>query len=226
MKPTLYLIPGLLTNEVIYRGLQQEFDIPTKVLEFIPAHKNESLQSYAKRLAEGIDTSKPFYLAGTSFGGVLATEIAKFTKPKRVILISSAKTKSELKWFMKWKWIGSILPIIPAVLIRILFVWGFILASKFVKSYRIINKPEIKEMLFGIDGKFERWVMRRFTLWENNEYPPDVVHIHGDKDHVFPIKNIKQPVVVKEGTHGMIITKYKEIARIIKEKIPELNVPS
>lgn len=224
MKPTLYLIPGLLTNEVIYRGLRKEFDVPTKVLEFIPAHKNESIESYAKRLAEEIDTTQPFYLLGTSFGGILAQEIAKFTNPEKVILVSSAKDVSELKWFMRWNCLGSVLPIIPAWLIRITFVWGFMLASLFMKSYRILRrKPEIKEMLYSIDGKFERWVMRRFTLWKNKTYPPDIIHIHGDKDKVFPIKNIKNSIVIKDGTHGMIVTKYKQIATIIKEKVPGLK---
>ena len=36
-----------------------------------------------------------------------------------------------------------------------------------------------------------------------------VVHIHGDADEVFPIQHIKKCVVVKGGTHVMILSKYK-----------------
>jgi len=47
------------------------------------------------------------------------------------------------------------------------------------------------------------------VCWEQTEVIPDVVHIHGDKDAVFPIKNIKDCIVLKNGTHIAIINKYK-----------------
>ena len=38
-------------------------------LEWITPDKDESLRSYALRLAEGIDLGKPFILVGLSMGG-------------------------------------------------------------------------------------------------------------------------------------------------------------
>ena len=37
----------------------------------------------------------------------------------------------------------------------------------------------------------------------------NVIHIHGDKDPIFPIRRIKNCIVVPGGTHIMLITKFK-----------------
>ena len=48
-----------------------------------------------------------------------------------------------------------------------------------------------------------------------------IIHIHGDNDAVFPIKNIANCIAIKGGTHIMIISKYKwfneNLPRIILE---------
>ena len=45
----------------------------------------------------------------------------------------------------------------------------------------------------------------------------NIVHIHGTKDNVFPLKHIKNAIEIKGGTHIMILTKAKKISKIIDE---------
>ncbi|MEO1011823.1 MAG: alpha/beta hydrolase, partial [Bacteroidota bacterium] len=45
-----------------------------------------------------------------------------------------------------------------------------------------------------------------------------LVHIHGDKDSVFPISNIKDCITVKKGTHTMIIHR----AKWFNERLPTI----
>ena len=54
--------------------------------------------------------------------------------------------------------------------------------------------------------------------WNQEETSSDIIHIHGDKDPVFPIKNISNCIIVKGGTHIMIINKYKWF----NENLPKL----
>ena len=78
---SLYLVPGFLTDKTIYKNFLLDERLDCKVLEFIsPADKDESIEDYAKRMAEKIDTSKNLALLGTSFGGILSIEIAKHIK--------------------------------------------------------------------------------------------------------------------------------------------------
>lgn len=44
-------------------------------IEWIEPLPNETIEQYAKRLAQCIDTSQPYVIIGVSFGGLIATEI-------------------------------------------------------------------------------------------------------------------------------------------------------
>ncbi len=219
MAEVMYMIPGFITNEVIYRGLRKELPIETQVLEFIPPNKKESITSYAKRLAEGIDQTKPFYLLGTSFGGLLSIEISKFLEPEKLIIVSSGKNRDELSFFMKQKWATAFFQIIPAFIIKYVFIIGFAIGSLFIKSYKRINTKEVKQMIGSVDGKLEKWIMRRISLWDNHNHRKDIIHIHGDKDRVFSKKALKTAHVIKGGSHSMVIDQYKEISEVIKANL-------
>jgi hypothetical protein len=54
--------------------------------------------------------------------------------------------------------------------------------------------------------------------WSQDEAIPNIIHIHGDRDPVFPIKNISNCITLKGGTHIMIINKYKWF----NENLPKL----
>ena len=47
---------------------------------------------------------------------------------------------------------------------------------------------------------------------------PNLIHIHGNKDIIFPIENINDCIVVEGGTHIMILNKYKWL----NENLPKL----
>jgi hypothetical protein len=60
--------------------------------------------------------------------------------------------------------------------------------------------------------------MKQVILWDRTVADGKVIHIHGDKDDVFPIKNIQNCIVVKGGTHIMILNKYKWL----NEHLPQI----
>ena len=51
-----------------------------------------------------------------------------------------------------------------------------------------------------------------------NEMIKGVIHLHGDKDIVFPIKNIKDCHLIEGGTHIMLLNK----GRVISQKLIEI----
>ena len=59
------------------------------------------------------------------------------------------------------------------------------------------------------DVCYLKWAVEKVILWNRKEIDKRVVHIHGDKDAMFPIKNIKKCIVVEGGTHVMIYVKYR-----------------
>lgn len=222
MKPTLYLIPGFLTNETIYRDIRKKLKNPTEVLEFIPAKKNEPIEEYAKRLADKIDDSKPFHLLGTSFGGVLAIEMAKHKKPQKLVLVSSAKNRDELSWLMKREaMIRNVLPLVPEWVVKQTCTRGFELGGKIIPRFKSIYRDDIRKMINSIDGRFEKWVMKTLTTWNGKNEMEDVLHVHGNDDRVFPIKRIKNAEVIEGGSHAIILNRYREIADLVNSHLAQ-----
>ena len=90
VKKTVYLIPGQGSDYRIYKYFKfQDYD--TVHIKYIIPDKNDNMESYARKLSEQIDTSKPFSITGVSLGGMLAVEMSEFLNPEEVIIISSAK---------------------------------------------------------------------------------------------------------------------------------------
>ena len=68
------------------------------------------------------------------------------------------------------------------------------------------------------DKRYLDWAVEQVILWDRIVADQSVIHIHGDEDDVFPIKNIQNCTVVKGGTHIMILSKYKWL----NENLPKI----
>ena len=53
------------------------------------------------------------------------------------------------------------------------------------------------------------WAIEQVICWNRVKIDPNVIHIHGDADEVFPVKNIKKYVNVKGGTHIRILNRFR-----------------
>lgn len=213
----IYFIPGLATDKTIYKGVINELNAPCEVIEFKPLEVDESLNDYAKKMAQEIDESKPFAIVGTSFGGILAMEIAKIKHPEKLILISSAKNREELNPIMRIKGGSFFVSLIPDKIMKQIFNKGFHISSFVRKSYKSIYNEETKAMIAKSTGGFDKWVMLQIASWKSDYLHQDILHIHGDKDVVFPIKHIRKCHVISGGSHAMIINKYEEIGNVITD---------
>ena len=67
------------------------------------------------------------------------------------------------------------------------------------------------------DEKYLNWAIHNVLHWKNTSPQENIIHIHGNKDEIFPIKYIKNCIPVEGGTHAMIIVKAKKISAIIEE---------
>jgi pimeloyl-ACP methyl ester carboxylesterase len=214
----VYLIPGLGGDKRMYAGQLSRFP-NTKVLEFIRPLRNERIASYAVRLAESIDKSVPFILIGVSFGGILAQEIALIYPPAKSIIISSVKSRDELPKWMKASRYFPVQRFIPGKT----YLWTFMILisirTVFQRSNNVIGN--LKNMAKDADPVFVQWAVNQVINWHNPIEDFKAYHIHGDQDTLFPLKNIKKiGVVIKNGTHTMILTHVKEINLALEQELP------
>ena len=179
--------------------------------------KKESLHSYAERMLNRIDTSKPFSLLGTSFGGIIAIEMYKIHKPEQLILISAPKNKEELNWFMKLGWGRDIMHFVPTFAIRNFLKYGYSTLTKTIPKFKSLAHDNLKDMVWSIDGKFDKWAMKQIIDWDNKTTLRDYIQLIVDDDVLFPVKNFNATHIIKGGTHGMLINHHEEINQHINE---------
>lgn len=204
-----YLIPGLGGDKRMYEGQLNKFS-DTKVLEFIEPLPKESISNYAKRLAEGIDKTKPFILIGVSLGGILVQEISKFYTPEKAIIISSVKNRNELpKWIRFFKYFP-----LQKIIHGKAYLWAFMLLISFKTMFKRSNNvvKKLKDMAMDVNPVFVYWAVNQVINWKAPEGNFQPYHIHGSNDTLFPIKHIENVTVrVENGTHVMILTHVKII---------------
>lgn len=210
-----YIFSGLGVDSRVFQNIDfGALDI--EHISWTPPQKGEDIKSYAKRISKNIKQENPIII-GLSFGGMLAVEISKFLPVKKLILISSAKTKNELPKSFKIlgklrinKLIPKSHPLPPALITN----WFFGVEDK-------SEKELLKTILKETDPEFSIWAVNEIANWKNEHIPESYVHIHGDMDRVIPIKNVKTDFIIKNGGHFMIINKSKEISVIIKDIISQ-----
>ncbi|MCF6349460.1 MAG: alpha/beta hydrolase [Flavobacteriaceae bacterium] len=212
-KTTIYFVPGLAASSSIFEYLQLPENFEIILLEWlIPKSKTETLNSYAKRMSENIKHTN-FILVGVSFGGIVVQEMSSYCKPLKVIIISSIKHENEfpkrLKTLRKTK-TYKLAPINALVNIEKFTKYAFgNTVKKRIDLY--------KKYLAMRDKVYLSWAIHNLLHWKQTNKNPNIIHIHGNNDAVFPIKNIKNCIVVEGGTHAMILNKAKHISTILKK---------
>jgi alpha/beta superfamily hydrolase len=144
-------------------------------------------------------------LIGVSFGGILVQEMAAFLNPMKVIIISSVKSNAEFPRRMKIAKTTKAYKLIPTSIFSNIEKLS---AFSFGKS--IGQRLKLYERYLSVrDVHYLDWAIERVLLWDRTRVDPNVIHIHGDADEVFPLHYIKNCIVVKGGTHVLILSKYK-----------------
>jgi thioesterase domain-containing protein len=217
-KISVYFMPGLAANASIFERISLPADqFDTYFMEWEIPLDNETLSEYAKRISKKVTNENPV-LVGVSFGGILVQEMAQFLNPSKIIIISSVKSNLEFPTAFKLAKQTKAYKIIPTSLIENAYN-----LAKFTFGEKVIKRLKLYQMFLTVrDKKYLDWSIEKIILWDRKKADPNVVHIHGDADEVFPIKYIQNCIVVKGGTHIMILTKYKwinvNLPKIIIEK--------
>ena len=203
-KPTIYLMPGMAASPKIFERLHFPNTYNIHLLDWIIPEEDESLAHYASRLASTITAPNPILL-GVSFGGIIMQEVAKQINYKKVVIISSVKTQYELPKKMLLARYTHLHKLLPVSAISHLEFW-----KRFSFSEAMNKRLALYEKYIGLRSpSYLDWSIDRIVNWQQKEPLPHTIHIHGDKDPVFPIQYIKNATVIHGGTHIMIINRYK-----------------
>jgi surfactin synthase thioesterase subunit len=205
----IYCVSGFGADERVFT----KFKFPLHQIHFIKwilPEKNESIESYAKKLIDQIHHDDPI-LIGLSFGGIMCIEIARHIKTELIIIISSIKTNTEMPLWMQLS--GKLR------LNRVIPMRSFKLIEP-IEDYNLgVSTKEEKEMVHeyrrNISTIYSNWAVNTILNWKNKKAPKNLFHIHGTKDRIFSIKKIKPDYTIQDGGHLMILNKSDEVNKCI-----------
>jgi pimeloyl-ACP methyl ester carboxylesterase len=201
----LYMIPGTGADWRMYMPQLDRFPDLIVPQWLPPVARKEPIASYAKRLSAEIDTSQPFFLGGTSLGGMIAQEMAKELKPLGLILIATCSDSKAIP--LIWRISGKVTRITPDFIVK----WWFKRLSACAKRAdpaRFPHKDTYAQMLLDMPPALVRWQSGASTEWGlTSPLPIPVFHIHSGRDKVIPLARITKPQrVIENGGHLINVT--------------------
>lgn len=215
-KTHVYFVPGMAAGKEIFKNIilpSALFEV--HILDWLIPEKEESLKDYARRMAACVIETNPV-LIGVSFGGVVVQEMAAYLSLKKLIIISSVKSKQELPKRLRLAGKTGAYKLLPT---RLMLSSDDL--TKFSIGPRSKKRLQLYQAFLNVrDQRYLDWAIKNMVCWNRKVPDKEVVHIHGDKDIIFPIKNIMNCVIVEGGTHIMLLNKGKQVSEKILAAVP------
>jgi pimeloyl-ACP methyl ester carboxylesterase len=209
----IYLLSGLGADHRVLQVLDFS-GYETTFIKWIQPLENESIEDYAKRLTEQIETKNPIII-GLSFGGMMAVEIGKLIDTEKIILIASAKTKFEIPFYYRFAGSLSLHKLLP---INLMKQPNFI-SNWFFGTESTKDKVLLANILRDTDSIFLKWAIDKIVNLQNVIIPPNLTHIHGTADRILPYVFVSEDVKIEGGGHFMTTNKAEELSREIRKLI-------
>lgn len=210
----IYLMPGMAANSKIFENLSFPAHYQLHYLEWLDPIKNETLPNYIKRLSSQITHENPV-LIGVSMGGIIVQELKNLINTRRVIIISSIKSKNEFSPTLKFLNTLKVYKIIPFLINN--FIEPSVKLYYGKKAHKYLNLYNY--YLTKRDKNYLNWALQTVAYWNRVTVDDEIYHIQGSKDEIFPVKYIKNCKIVPNGTHIMIINKAKTLSKLLIEII-------
>lgn len=201
----VYFMPGMAANPSIFEHIilpKEGFEM--HFLEWFVPQRGMDIKAYARAMCDKVVHKNPV-LIGVSFGGLLVQEMAKFIEVQKVIIISSVKKRNELPLRMVLARYTKIHKLLPTGLVN-----NVEFLAKYAFGETVTKRLKLYEQYLSLrDKRYLDWAIDQTVTWQQTGYGKNTIHIHGEKDAVFPIENIENCIRVKNGTHTMIIHRFK-----------------
>lgn len=200
---TLVLFPGLGTDDrLLVRQIER---FPGLIVPPWLAHRpGDTLVEYAARLAAPLASLAPFWVGGSSFGGMLALEIAKLLSTRGVILIGSARSRMAIAPSLRIAGSG----------IRHLPVFAYAAVRRIAPTIARVcfsGSSDARAIGFAssptVPSSFVKWGLGAILDWPGLPDPGvPVHHIHGDADRVIALRRVQPDRVVRGAGHLLALT--------------------
>jgi pimeloyl-ACP methyl ester carboxylesterase len=215
----LVLLPGLGADPRLFDPQRQA--VPGLVsIPWPEARKTDTLASYGARVASLLPRTDSLVLGGSSFGGMVALEMAAAIRPRAVILIGSCRSPRALA-----SWIRGASPLLraaPAGLLRPRR-WGLPLAAPIVGFPGREHSGLAWDMVSGLSPAFLKWGIDAILSWKPAPVPVPVRHVHGSADRIIPLRGVEPDRVIRGAGHLLTLTHAEAVNAFLLEQMRTLE---
>lgn len=208
----VYFISGLGADKRIFQKLELSAEFQAVYLDWVNVLPGDSLETYVKRLGMQISESSPVILVGVSFGGIVALELAKILRIKKVIIISSLQQYTDLPFLYKLAGVLNIHKIIPSIF----FTWPNLLSFYLFGASMPETRVLLKTILQDTDPCFLKWAILQILSRRVYEIPNHFYHIHGTADMILP-KVPSKAIRIRGGGHLMVFENAAEVSSVLNK---------
>ncbi|HEX7152937.1 MAG TPA: alpha/beta fold hydrolase [Thermoanaerobaculia bacterium] len=203
MSPPLYVLSGIGGDARLFNAQRAVRDI--RVIEWLPpASPDEPLTHYAARLARELRSTASFDLGGSSFGGMVALELARHLTPRHVYLFGSCRTPQAVAPMLR-----ALRHLAAAMPDRLLHPPRLLqpLVARWFGATAPAHVDLFAGMLAATPPSFIRWASRAVFSWPGvPELPMPIHHIHGTGDRLIPVHRVNPDLVVAGAGHLLNLT--------------------
>ena len=185
-------------------------------IKWLDNQDNESIQAYANRLIETYRINKDDTIAGLSFGGLLAQEIARILNHNIVILISSFRDTHDLRPLYQIGLKSGLYRLAPNFRVPII---DEIIAYN-LNSQNQESKPILREMLEQTNYELLKWSLQKIAELPLKSHEGFIAHnIIGNNDKILRTWKNEYTTIIQGGSHFMVYEKANEVTEVIRKII-------
>jgi len=168
--------------------------------------------------------ARPLVLGGSSFGGMVAYEMARNLRPDVLVLLGSVTARREIPAYLRC--LATLSWAMPAVGFGLMHIVAPYVAAIF-GARETAHRRLFVEMLRSTSSAFLRWSCIAINGWRPQPLAGvPIFTIHGDNDHILPLGHRPVDVTVRSGGHLLTLThplEVNEALRVVRQRFRRTN---
>lgn len=209
------LLPGLGADPRLF-GPQKRALSDLVSIHWPEAREGDTLSSYAARVATLLPRMDPLVLGGSSFGGMVALEMAAALRARAVILIGACRSPRALAPWIRAA--GPLLRAAPLSLFRPRH-WAMPLLAPIVGFSGRELSSLVWDMANRISPAFLKWGIDAILSWRPTPVTVPVRHVHGSADRIIPLRGVEPDRVIPGAGHLLTLTHADAVNEFLLEAV-------
>ena len=210
---TVVLLPGLGADQRLFESVRlkdHELIIPPWPIP----DAGDSIAAFAARLRGALPNGEALFLGGSSFGGMVALELAALLQPRGVFLIGSCSSPDAVTRLARP--LAALAPILPESVLKPR-AWVFRRVARFFGRLSDEQRELFVSMACEAKASFILWGVKAILSWRPSTQAAPVHQIHGSEDRLIPLARVRPDSIVQGGGHLLPLTHPVQVTRFMSD---------